>query len=35
MKLLLLGGDGQVGFELRRSLAPLGEVVVTDRKSVV
>ncbi len=31
MKLLLLGGDGQVGFELRRSLAPLGEVVVTTR----
>ena len=31
MKLLLLGGDGQVGFELRRSLAALGEVVVTTR----
>lgn len=26
MKLLLLGADGQVGFELRRSLMPLGEV---------
>ena len=28
MKLLLLGGNGQVGRELRRSLAPLGELVV-------
>lgn len=27
MKILLLGADGQVGWELRRSLAPLGEVV--------
>ena len=31
MKLLVLGGNGQVGHELRRSLAPLGEVVVTTR----
>lgn len=31
MRVLLLGGDGQVGHELRRSLAPLGEVVVTTR----
>jgi len=31
MKILLLGGTGQVGFELTRSLAPLGEVVVTTR----
>ena len=31
MKVLLLGGNGQVGQELRRSLAPLGEVVVTTR----
>lgn len=31
MKLLLLGGNGQVGRELRRSLAPLGELVVTTR----
>ncbi|MCF7222394.1 dTDP-4-dehydrorhamnose reductase [Marilutibacter chinensis] len=31
MKLLLLGGNGQVGHELRRSLAPLGDVVVTTR----
>ena len=31
MKILLLGGNGQVGHELRRSLAPLGEVVVTTR----
>ena len=27
MKILLLGCDGQVGWELQRSLAPLGEVV--------
>lgn len=31
MKILLLGGNGQVGHELRRSLAPLGEVVITTR----
>lgn len=31
MKLLLLGGNGQVGTELRRSLQPLGEVVVATR----
>jgi dTDP-4-dehydrorhamnose reductase len=31
MKLLLLGGNGQVGTELRRSLAPLGELRVATR----
>ena len=31
MKLLLLGGNGQVGRELRRSLAPLGELIVATR----
>lgn len=31
MRLLLLGGNGQVGRELRRSLAPLGELVVATR----
>ncbi|GAB3377486.1 dTDP-4-dehydrorhamnose reductase [Lysobacter fragariae] len=31
MKILLLGGNGQVGHELQRSLASLGEVVVTTR----
>jgi dTDP-4-dehydrorhamnose reductase len=31
MKLLLLGANGQVGFELQRSLAPLGEVVCATR----
>lgn len=34
MKILLLGKDGQVGWELQRSLAPLGEIVAlgsTDR----
>ncbi|MBS0214252.1 MAG: dTDP-4-dehydrorhamnose reductase [Proteobacteria bacterium] len=31
MRILLVGGNGQVGHELRRSLAPLGEVIVTTR----
>lgn len=31
MKILILGGNGQVGYALRRSLAPLGDVVVTTR----
>ena len=31
MKILLLGGNGQVGFELLRSLSPLGEVIATTR----
>lgn len=31
MRILLLGGNGQVGRELRRSLAPLGELLVTTR----
>jgi dTDP-4-dehydrorhamnose reductase len=31
MKILLLGANGQVGHELRRSLAPLAEVVVGTR----
>lgn len=30
MKILLTGKNGQVGFELRRSLAPLGEIVAVD-----
>ena len=34
MRLLLLGGNGQVGRELRRSLPPLGEVVVATRDGV-
>lgn len=33
MKLMLLGQCGQVGWELQRSLAPLGEVVGLDRHS--
>ncbi len=32
MKILLLGKNGQVGWELQRSLAPLGEVIALDRK---
>jgi dTDP-4-dehydrorhamnose reductase len=31
MKILLTGCNGQVGFELQRSLAPLGEVIAFDR----
>lgn len=31
MKLLLLGKDGQVGWELQRALAPLGELVACGR----
>lgn len=34
MKLLLLGGNGQVGRELRRSLWPLGEIVAATRDGV-
>ncbi|AOB33106.1 dTDP-4-dehydrorhamnose reductase [Bordetella sp. H567] len=32
MKILLLGKNGQVGWELQRSLAPLGELVALDRR---
>lgn len=35
MKLLLLGANGQVGHELRRALAPLGEVVCTTRSGAL
>ena len=35
MKILLLGSNGQVGWELQRSLAPLGEVVVLQREAAV
>ncbi|MBM7063158.1 dTDP-4-dehydrorhamnose reductase [Pseudomonas sp. UL073] len=31
-KILLLGANGQVGWELQRSLAPLGELVICDRQ---
>ena len=31
MKILLLGANGQVGFELRRALVPLGDVVAATR----
>lgn len=31
MKILLLGKAGQIGWELQRSLAPLGEVIAPDR----
>ena len=32
MKILLLGKNGQVGWELQRALAPLGQVVALDRR---
>ncbi len=34
MKILLLGRNGQVGWELERALAPLGELVATDRSAI-
>ena len=34
MKILLLGKTGQLGWELQRSLAPLGEVIALDRHSL-
>jgi dTDP-4-dehydrorhamnose reductase len=33
--ILLLGADGQVGFELHRALAPLAPIVATTRKGVL
>lgn len=33
MRILLLGKNGQVGWELQRSLAPLGELIALDRRS--
>src|SRR4030065_1384197 len=33
MKILLFGKNGQVGWELQRSLAPLGELVALDADS--
>lgn len=33
MKILLLGKNGQVGWELQRSLAPLGQLIALDRQS--
>lgn len=34
MKILIVGGSGQVGWELQRSLVPLGEVVVAQRDTL-
>ena len=34
MKIVLLGKNGQVGWELQRSLAPLGTLVALDRHDV-
>ncbi len=33
MKILLLGKSGQIGWELQRSLAPLGQLIALDRHS--
>lgn len=35
MRILLLGRNGQVGWELQRALAPLGEVLALDRSSTM
>ncbi|HST45478.1 MAG TPA: sugar nucleotide-binding protein, partial [Luteimonas sp.] len=35
MRILLFGANGQVGHELRRSLAPLGQVVCTTRSGAL
>ncbi|GAB3753942.1 dTDP-4-dehydrorhamnose reductase [Lysobacter olei] len=35
MRILLIGGNGQVGHALRRSLMPLGQVVVTTRTGLL
>ena len=34
MKILLIGNNGQVGWELQRTLNALGEVIATDRKTL-
>ena len=34
MRILLLGRNGQVGWELERTLAPFGEVIALDRKQL-
>lgn len=34
MKILLLGKNGQLGWELQRSLAPLGELIALDRNGL-
>ncbi len=34
IRILLIGAAGQVGSQLRRSLAPLGEIVATDRSTL-
>ncbi len=35
LKILLFGSNGQVGWELRRALAPLGELVIAERATGV
>ena len=34
MKVLITGGSGQVGFELRRQLATLGEILAPSRAAL-
>ena len=33
-KILLLGKNGQVGWELQRTLAPLGNVIALDQEEI-
>ncbi len=35
MKILLTGKNGQVGFELQRALAPVGDIVVVEQAEYV
>ena len=35
MRLLVTGANGQVGWELSRSLMPLGDVVALDRRDAI
>lgn len=35
MKILLFGKNGQLGWELQRALAPLGELIALDRNSIL
>jgi len=34
VRILLTGRNGQVGWELARTLAPLGEIIATDRAAL-
>jgi len=34
LKILLLGANGQVGWDLRRSFVPLGQLIACDRNAL-